>query len=1097
MARIETGENLPEIYAYETPGISYHEGWIKVGDTKNEFKTRIDQQTNTAGVSTKKYRLGYALYEDGSGRKFRDHEFHQYLRDNGINDQHPGWPGDEWFEIDYETLQKMFDTFRREPSRKYRIQSIILREEQDTAIKKTVEYNKQNKKGKYLWNAKPRFGKTISAMEFCKRIDAQNVLVLTHRPAVANSWYEDFIEYLGDTDYKFVSNTSDIKNKPEVYSREDFIKMPRGTKCFEFISLQDLKDSDLFGGKHVKLHELYNFHWDLLILDEAHEGVDTIRTSFALNKIIRDFTLHLSGTPFRDIRNENFDSDAIFNWTYVDEQKAKNEWSGNGENPYEELPKLNMFTYRMSNLIKDIKKVNLNSEDLEIGYKLNRFFEVDKQGNFIHEYYVNSFLTALMTDEKFPFSSEANRQALAHSFWLMPSISAANALADILHKHPLYKDYEIINVAGNYNSNNIDEYKIYQDEKSAYDKVKKAVENYPRTITLTVKRLTTGVTIPEWTCVFILSEVKSPTDYMQASFRAQNPGVLKINGKYAQKTNSYVFDFNPERSLSILDQFANDLYSNTVNGGGTKEEHIHNITQLLKYFPVVGEDENGNFNDLTPEQVYNIPTTIRSEEVVRCGFMCSYLFTDDFSGIFRSNKVVSKIINKMNVSKLNRLVSLDDDTKEKMHLNDEGKIEFTEEELKENANTKVGTSEEVSTEVSKNVANLDIFKPIETPEENKTKRTQKQIEEVSKETINIVTKFLGEQGVKLKPVQSKEFSKRIKNKTAEIYTTIDYETNSKKASILDKFRDEHKDYTETEIQSICEPKLKQIEIEGEKQKQEAVNEIAEYARVEATEIIDSSEAAEIKKEQEDIIEEHLKGFARTIPSFLMAYGNNTTTLKTFEKDIPDQVFLDLTSITKEEFKFLRDGGSYIDEDTGLTMEFEGNVFAEAVFDNAVKGFLELKDELSDYFSDIDDKDIFDYIPPQKTNQIFTPKKTVKMMVDFLEENDPDCFNDPEKTFIDPYMKSGLYITEIITRLYNSKKIKEVYPDDEERLRHILEKQVYGLAPTEILHKITTNFIFGFDKENKYEKAKKHFQLLDANEYVGGKLEKKLDEIFKD
>ena len=370
MAKIETIGNIPEIYAYETPGVTYHDGWIKVGDTQNEFEKRIGQQTTTAGIKAIGHLLGYAIYEDGSRKSFRDHEFHRYLRDNNINDKHPDWPGDEWFEIDFETLQSMFDKFRKEPNLKYKMQSIILRDEQEEAITKTLEYTKQNKNGKFLWNAKPRFGKTISAMEFCKRMDAKNVLVLTNRPSVANSWYQDFIEYLGNSNYKFVSNTGDIKNKPNVYSREEFIKMPKDTKCFEFISLEDLKGSDLFGGNIIKLHELYNFHWDILILDEAHEGIDTIKTSFALNKIIRDFTLHLSGTPFRDIKNEKFDSNAIFNWTYVDEQKAKTLWSGNGKNPYEELPKLNMFTYRLSNLINDFKHPDISlasMDDLEIG----------------------------------------------------------------------------------------------------------------------------------------------------------------------------------------------------------------------------------------------------------------------------------------------------------------------------------------------------------------------------------------------------------------------------------------------------------------------------------------------------------------------------------------------------------------------------------------------------------------------------------------------------------------------------------------------------------------------------------------------------------
>ena len=335
-----TGINLPEIYAYETPGITYHEGWIKIGDTQGEFEKRIGQQTNTAGIIAIGYCLGFAVYEDGSRKTFRDHAFHQYLRDHGINDKHPEWPGDEWFEISLEKAKQLFYEFRQNPPLEHKIGQIILRDEQEDAISKTVKYKETHEKGEFLWNAKPRFGKTISAMEFCKRINAQNVLVLTNKPAVANSWYEDYVEYLGEkSGYIFVSSTPDLKGKEFVKTREEYLKLlidnkdEESPKCFEFVSMQDLKGSIYYGGKFDKLGELQNLEWDALFLDEAHEGIDTLRSEFALDKIKRKFTLHLSGTPFKQIKNHKFDSDAIFNWTYVDEQKRKANWAGSGENP--------------------------------------------------------------------------------------------------------------------------------------------------------------------------------------------------------------------------------------------------------------------------------------------------------------------------------------------------------------------------------------------------------------------------------------------------------------------------------------------------------------------------------------------------------------------------------------------------------------------------------------------------------------------------------------------------------------------------------------------------------------------------------------------
>ena len=226
----------------------------------------------------------------------------------------------------------------------------------------------------------------------------------------------------------------------------------------------------------------------------------------------------------------------------------------------------------------------------------------------------------------------------------------------------------------------------------------------------------------------------------------------------------------------------------------------------------------------------------------------------------------------------------------------------------------------------------------------------------------------------------------------------------------------------------------------------------------------------------------------------MAYGDNTVTLATFDTIIPDKVFLEVTSITLDQFKFLRDGGDYVEEETGQTKHFDGQLFDSVVFDDSVKEFLALKKKLADYFDEKSVEDIFDYIPPQKTNQIFTPKTMVKKMVDMLEQENPGCFDMPDKTFIDLYMKSGLYITEIVKRLYQSDEMKKQFPDNKERLKHIFEKQVYGLAPTEIIYKIATSYILGFDEDTKNIKHK--FRQLDALPYAkDGTLEQVLDELY--
>ena len=256
---------------------------------------------------------------------------------------------------------------------------------------------------------------------------------------------------------------------------------------------------------------------------------------------------------------------------------------------------------------------------------------------------------------------------------------------------------------------------------------------------------------------------------------------------------------------------------------------------------------------------------------------------------------------------------------------------------------------------------------------------------------------------------------------------------------------------------------------------------------------------DIRKAEKNKIEEgvrdHLRGFSRTIPSFLMAYGSDAEiSLDNFDQIVPDAVFKEVTGITLDDFRFLRDGGDFQDPQTGQQGYFQGHLFDEVVFNDSVKQFLSLKKKLADYFDEEQTEDIFDYIPPQKTNQIFTPKKVVVQMVDLLEKENPGCFDDPDKTFADLYMKSGLYLTEIVKRIYRSKKLKKLFPDDGDRLRHIFACQVYGLAPTEIIYRITLAFILGFKDDLKI--GKYNIKLCDTLKYAKeGTLEEKLAELF--
>ena len=240
---------------------------------------------------------------------------------------------------------------------------------------------------------------------------------------------------------------------------------------------------------------------------------------------------------------------------------------------------------------------------------------------------------------------------------------------------------------------------------------------------------------------------------------------------------------------------------------------------------------------------------------------------------------------------------------------------------------------------------------------------------------------------------------------------------------------------------------------------------------------------QLNQSAQDEIRDHLRGFARTIPSFIMAYGDSDLTLDNFDSYVPEQVFYEVTGITTEQFRYLRDGGQ----------DFAGHLFDRATFDEAIQEFLRKKTELSNYFDD-QKEDIFDYIPPQKTNQIFTPKRVVKRMVDDLEKENPGIFDDPSKTFIDLYMKSGLYIAELVKRLYNSEGLQAAFPNPDDRLKHILEEQVYGFAPSEIIYNIAVNFIFGQLADSI---SRKHFVQVDTVPAAKeGRMQELVDQYFE-
>lgn len=1105
------------IYAYTTPGITYHDGYIKIGYTEQDVDTRIHQQTHTAGIKPKKEWQGNAVFEDGTGDIFTDKQFHTYLRKNGVkqpqDEENECFDKDdenEWFHISPTDSRSRFFEFRSNRGIGGDIHEVTLyklREEQADAINQTIAYRNEHEGGEFLWNAKPRFGKTLSVYDFIQKIKAEKVLIVTNRPAIANSWYSDYEKFLGrQSGYFFASNVDGIKDKPLVVTYDAYkqdaesrAKNPSAIKMglIEFVSLQDLKGSIYFSDNvntTDKLKEVKNTSWDVLVIDEAHEGVDTYKTDMAFDHIKRKFTLHLSGTPFKALANSKFEDRAIYNWTYADEQNKKEEWdvSSQEENPYETLPKLNLYTYQMSEIIRDELKqgIEIQGETEEYAFDLNEFFSVENS-RFKYNASVDRFLDALTLQTKFPFSTLELRAELKHTFWLLDRVDSAKVMAKKLSEHPIFKDYEIILAAGDGKLDDDDE------NMKSYDKVVKAISEHEKTITLSVGQLTTGITIPEWTAVLILSNVKSPALYMQAAFRAQNPCLFKLGTESWRKENAYVFDFDPARTLTIFEQFANNLNPSTATGGGTADEREANIRNLLNFFPVIGEDDNGELVELDAREVLSIPRKIRSVEVVRRGFMSNFLF-QNISNVFSAPKEVLDIIKQFDaVEEPAGKINLTQEVKDDLSLNEEGMVELSEDYV-------IGRTLDV---FGKKIYDADMTARIQD--------TFIEIEQTPEKTDNALDRL--KEFVKNKAV--KDVVKTAQNTygsdmKASDKRQIENKLNSDADRIIDKlhgnFQIEQNVLENQRVEAQqkryeTEKTSEEIDQEFKQKKQESVEKFEEDLKTAIQDFADSSAQTTIrtvetkkkermKSEIEDGIRDHLRGFSRTIPSFLMAYGDDTVTLTTFDNVIPGKVFLEVTSITLDQFKFLRDGGDYTEEETGETKHFNGKLFDPVVFDDSVKEFLSLKKKLADYFDEKSVEDIFDYIPPQRTNQIFTPKDVVKRMADMLEEENPGCFDDKDKTFIDLYMKSGLYITEIVKRLYQSEEMKKHFPNEKERLAHIFEMQVYGLAPTEIIYKIATSYILGF--ADNTDELKHNFKQVDALPYAKeGTLDQKLDEIF--
>lgn len=588
-------------------------------DLKKAADDRINQYMETAGVPHKLQWVELA-YSKKNKSWFRDYDVHNILKRSGVK-KSKRVKGQEWYETDVDTVKKAIKAVKEGKNSINAITSenkdkkITLRPEQEDAVKKAKTTFK--KKNDMLWNAKMRFGKTLTALELIKENKYKKVLIMTHRPVVDESWFDDFNKMeLSEEGYCYGS-----KNRGETIENLNNSNNP----YIYFASIQDLRGSKIFGGKVADKNELIaKIDWNLIIIDEAHEGTQTELAQNVLNKVRKQNTkcLQLSGTPFNIL--DKYDEDEVYTWDYVMEQSAKYSWDKkhpNEKNPYEDLPKISMYTFEMNKHFNDTHFIN--AEDKSFNFM--EFFKVDKETEkFVYEREVKRFLDNITTPNdrtNYPFSTETFRNELRHTLWLLPSVASAKALKKLMQNHKVFKDYEIINVVDDGKADD----ESLQSNANDIQRVKDAITDDPsstKTITLTVRKLTTGVTVKPWTAVIFLSNTSSPMAYLQAAFRAQTP---YSDEKFGRKTNAYIFDFAPDRALKIMSASAN---LNTGVGKRNSNAQERQMKKLLNFLPIIGEQGQG----MKPYNVDSLLTKLKkvyAEKAVKTGFDDDSIYSDE------------------------------------------------------------------------------------------------------------------------------------------------------------------------------------------------------------------------------------------------------------------------------------------------------------------------------------------------------------------------------------------------------------------------------------------------------------------------------------
>ena len=548
------------------------------------------------------------------GESFSDHDIHRVLENHGFANV-----GGEWFAASVEEVRAAVVALQRGiPLEPARMQAFKPRKEQRMAVQQTALYFSSGIEGsnRYLWNAKMRFGKTFAAYKLCQEMGWTRTLILTYKPAVRDQWRNDLLGHADFYGWQYVDRDTD----PKIAK----LRLAEGGPVVWFASFQDVTGRDPFGKPKPRNEILHQIDWDCIIIDEFHFGASTAaareiydpqdRLEAAMAKMLEsalnqdnetssdvlvepdfglktNFHLHLSGTPFKALTNGRYSEDQVFNWTYVDEQREKATWDSNdGANPYEPLPQMQMYTYRLG---ADAQAI---AEDGEFdGFSLNAFFRaerIDGRAEFKVPNNVKSFLELIkgkkvgktVVTEKghaapFPYQGEEFALGVKHSIWFLENVAACEAMAAMLRDDVFFSHYEIHVAAGAKAGTG----------SAALPPLKKAMERAEAarksgTITLSCGKLMTGVTVPEWSSIFMLCSLKAPEAYFQAAFRVQSPWVL--DGKILKPT-AYVFEFDPNRALSLVARYGTELSTDSSQTSATQQSVLQ---ELLNFLPIYAVD---------------------------------------------------------------------------------------------------------------------------------------------------------------------------------------------------------------------------------------------------------------------------------------------------------------------------------------------------------------------------------------------------------------------------------------------------------------------------------------------------------------------------